>query len=123
MCRVAERCTFDVRVSSRTALGGNVKMPQSFFDGLSDKGAKLQAAGVGSMMSETTVTRPLQKLQADGCTEKVGAAVRPRVAELKDEDCYPISLHARVKAPHFACSARMVLQRRGKTFYYLMIFA
>lgn len=66
--------TLDERVSLQTAPGGNEKRLRAYFDSLLGKATKRQIMDANPAMSETTVTRLLQKLQADGYIEKVGAA-------------------------------------------------
>lgn len=66
--------TLDERFALLSSSGSNEDILRSYFDGLLGKVTKRQIMDDNPVMSQHTVERILQKMQAEGCIEKVGAA-------------------------------------------------
>lgn len=66
--------TLDERFALLSSSGSNEEILRSYFDGLLGKATKRQIMDDNPVMSQHTVERILQKMQAEGYIEKVGAA-------------------------------------------------
>ena len=66
--------TLDERFALLSSSGSNEDVLRSYFDGLLGKVTKRQIMDDNPVMSQHTVERILQKMQAEGYIEKVGAA-------------------------------------------------
>jgi len=66
--------TLDDRFAQLSSSGSNEDILRAYFDNLVGKVSKRQILDDNPVMSQRTVERVLQKMQAEGCIEKVGAA-------------------------------------------------
>ena len=66
--------TLDERFSLLSSGGSNEGMLRQYFDSLVASASKREIMDANPAMSQRTVDRILQKLQAEGYIEKVGAA-------------------------------------------------
>lgn len=72
----------DERVAAVAFSGSNEGILRRYFDDLIGSASKRQIMDDNPVMSQRTVDRLLQKLQAEGCIEKVGAARATRYRKL-----------------------------------------
>ena len=66
--------TLDERYALLSSTGSNEDILRSYFDGVVGRVTKRQILDDNPVMSQRTVERILQKMQAEGYIEKVGAA-------------------------------------------------